>query len=304
MLLRNAFLSLSQNSRVRQWVEDSRLARPLTARFIAGRTFEDGLEAARQLRSAGMLAALDRLGENVTTVEEAAAATEAYLTALDRLAHTGFETTISGKLTQFGLDLSEDLCLKNTIAIAARACQTRSRFEIDMEDSRYTQRTIDIVRKLQASSGCMRAVIQAYLYRSRADIELLNSERIPIRLCKGAYNEPKSVAYPRKADVDENFITLLRLLLEHGTYPAIATHDPRMLDATKAFVRERGLSRDRFEFQMLFGIRRDLQRQLVEEGYRLRVYVPYGEAWYPYFMRRIAERPANLVFVMRNLLRS
>jgi proline dehydrogenase len=220
------------------------------------------------------------------------------------MAGSGLEASVSGKLTQFGLDLSEDLCLSNTQRIASRACKAATRLEIDMEDSRYTQQTIDVVRKLHESTRSVRAVIQAYLYRSEQDIDLLNAESIPVRLCKGAYNEPDSVAFQKKREVDESFVRLTRLLLARGTYPAIATHDPCMLDAAKTIGRELGTTSEQFEFQMLYGIRRDLQRQLVREGYRVRVYIPYGDAWYPYFMRRLAERPANVFFLIRNLFRS
>jgi proline dehydrogenase len=304
MLLRNAFLYLSQQPQLRSLLENSRLAHPLTARFVPGKTLEAGLEAAARLKSEGMLAALDRLGENVTTPEEANTATKAYLLALERIAGSSLEATVSGKLTQFGLDLSEDLCLSNTQRIASRACKAATRLEIDMEDSRYTQQTIDVVRKLHESTRSVRAVIQAYLYRSEQDIDLLNAESIPVRLCKGAYNEPDSVAFQKKREVDESFVRLTRLLLARGTYPAIATHDPCMLDAAKTIGRELGTTSEQFEFQMLYGIRRDLQRQLVREGYRVRVYIPYGDAWYPYFMRRLAERPANVFFLIRNLFRS
>ncbi len=285
-------------------MENSRLARPLTERFIAGKSLEDALQVAAQLKAQHMMVALDRLGENVTTSQEATAATDAYLLALDRLAGPGLEGSVSGKFTQFGLDLSEELCFENTKRMAVRAREVGSRFEIDMEDSRYTERTIALVRRLQRAGGCVRAVIQAYLYRSENDIELLNAERIPVRLCKGAYNEPQEVAFPRKQQVDENFVRLMHLLLECGADPAIATHDPRMLEAAKSFARGHAIEPSKFEFQMLYGIRRDLQRQLTDEGYRLRVYVPYGDAWYPYFMRRVAERPANLFFILRNLFRA
>jgi proline dehydrogenase len=304
MLLRNLFLYLSQQPQLRNLLENSGFARPLTARFIAGKSLESALDAAGHLGSEGMFAALDRLGENVNTPEEANAATEAYLLALERIARSGLEATVSGKLTQFGLDVSQDLCIRNTQRIAARACQSSALLEIDMEDSRYTQRTIDIVRELDRATRSVRAVIQAYLYRSEKDIELLNTEGIPVRLCKGAYNEPPDVAFQRKREVDESFVRLTRMLLQDGRYPAIATHDPEMLESTKALAREVGAAPDQFEFQMLYGIRRDLQRQLVKEGYRVRIYVPYGDAWYPYFMRRLAERPANVFFLIRNLLRS
>jgi proline dehydrogenase len=304
MLLRNAFLSLSQQKQLRGWMENSRFSRPLTARFIAGRTLDDGLAVAARLRAGGMATTLDRLGENVTTPEEARTATEAYLLALDRIAESGLGATVSGKLTQFGLDLSEELCLENVLRIACHARRTGSRLEVDMEDSRYTDRTIDLLEKLHQSSGSVRAVIQAYLYRSERDIERLNKQRIPVRLCKGAYNEPKSVAFAKKRQVDENFIRLTQILFDGGTEPAIASHDPEMLDAAKSAARQKGAAPVQFEFQMLYGIRRDLQQQLVREGYRLRLYVPYGEAWYPYFMRRLAERPANAFFLIRNLMRS
>jgi proline dehydrogenase len=304
MLLRNAFLYLSQQKQLRRWMESSRFARPLTARFISGTTLEDAMRVASQLREGGIHTALDRLGENVTTPEEARIATEAYLQALERIEKSGSGATVSGKLTQFGLDLSERLCLENTARIASRACRGGSRFEVDMEDSRYTERTIDVVRQLQKSSGSIRAVIQAYLYRSEEDVNLLNRERIPVRLCKGAYNEPRSVAFQQKEQVDANFLLLSESLFARGAYPAIATHDPRMLEASRKYARKYGVAEDQFEFQMLYGIRRDLQQQLVREGYQLRLYVPYGEAWYPYFMRRLAERPANVFFLARNLLRS
>ena len=288
---------------LRRWVERSALARPLTSRFISGATLDEGLSVASHLHRQGISATLDRLGENVQTEAEASIATEAYLRALERIAGTGTGATVSGKLTQFGLDVSDKVCVRNAMRIAACARQTGSRLEVDMEGSPYTQRTLEIVHQLHAAHQSVRAVIQAYLYRSVQDIAALNAARIPVRLCKGAYNEPPSIAYPKKRDVDENFLSLASVLLVEGVDPALATHDAAMISATRSFASSKGLTSDVFEFQMLFGIRRDLQQEVVQHGYRLRVYVPYGEAWYPYFMRRMAERPANLLFVLRNLFR-
>jgi proline dehydrogenase len=301
--MRRFFLYLSRHAGLRRWMETHPSARRLTRRFIAGTTLEEVLTVCAQLQSQGIFAALDHLGENVTSLEEAAGSADAYLAALDEIAARRLPATVSIKVTQFGLDLSEAACLENVRRLAARARETGSQVEIDMESSRYTDRTLSIATQAAAEYGGIRCVIQAYLRRSQADIERLNQLGIEVRLCKGAYDETPDVAFPEKADVDRHYVVLMRQLLDHGTYPAIATHDDGMIAETMRHAREKGIGAERFEFQMLYGIRRDLQRKVVAQGYRLRVYVPYGTAWYPYFMRRLAERPANVFFLVRNLLR-
>jgi proline dehydrogenase len=303
MITRNFFLYLSQQKRLRRWMETHPAARKLTQRYIAGITLDDELAVCAQLQSEGMLVALDHLGENVTSLEDAQGPVQEYLNALDEIAARKLPATVSLKLTQFGLDLSDEACIQNIRQLAAKAQATGSRVEIDMESSIYTAKTLRIAALLAAEFGHIRVVIQAYLYRSDADIARMNQLRIPVRLCKGAYNEPAEIAYPKKSDVDLNYIKLMQQLLRHGAYPAIATHDEKMVDATISHATEQGIAPDHFEFQMLYGIRRDLQKRVVAQGYRLRVYVPYGDAWYPYFMRRIGERPANLWFVVNSLWR-
>jgi len=285
-------------------MEHSSLAQRLAARFVAGETLELALAVCRRLSGEGISVTLDHLGESVTSLAEAAAARDAYLGALDAIRDAAIEGNVSLKLTQFGLDFSLDQCRSNVEQVARRAAHISSFVRVDMESSEYTDRTLELVGDLHARFGSVGVVIQSYLYRSRRDIECLCQRRIRVRLCKGAYLEPPAVAFPSKADVDRNYIDLMKLLLDRGTYPAIATHDPRMIAETKAYANAKGLARDAFEFQMLYGIRRDLQRQLVAEGYRVRLYVPFGKAWYPYYMRRLAERPANVFFIMRNLFRS
>jgi len=285
-------------------MENSPLSRKLTARFIAGRTLDDGIHVLNELSREQILGTLDFLGENVTSLEESVQSKECYWRALEEIDRANLPATVSIKLTQFGLDFSEQACRDNVSALVERATRMNSRVEIDMESSDYTDRTLQLVVQLQKQcEGHVRAVIQAYLYRSEADIRMLSERKIPIRLCKGAYREPSTVAFPRKAEVDANYIKLMKILLDHGTYPAIASHDEKIIREALRHIREQKIAPDRFEFQMLYGIRRDLQRQLVQQGFRLRLYVPYGDAWYPYFMRRLAERPANVLFLARNLLR-
>lgn len=285
-------------------METSPTARRLATRFVAGETLEQALTVSRHLNSEGITVTLDHLGESVNSLDEAVKASDVYLSALEAIHSGGVQGNVSLKLTQFGLDLSEAECRANVERLAARAAEIGSFVRIDMESSEYTDRTLSIVRELFAKHRSVGTVIQAYLYRSKADVEDLCQRGIRVRLCKGAYLEPAPVAFPKKQDVDNNYIELMKTLLSHGTYPAIATHDERMIAATKMFALQRKIPRDRFEFQMLYGIRRDLQRKLVAEGYRLRLYVPFGEAWYPYYMRRMAERPANVLFILRNLFRS
>ena len=226
-----------------------------------------------------------------------------YLRALGEMADEKIDGNVSIKLTQFGIDISEDACARNVEQLVRRAKQLNSFVRVDMESSEYTERTLKLVTDLHAQHGTVGTVIQAYLHRSEKDIEMLCQRGIRVRLCKGAYLEPAEVAYQAKTDVDRNFVRLMTVLLADGPCPAIATHDENIIDETKSFARSRNIARETFEFQMLYGIRRDLQRRLVTEGYRLRLYVPFGKAWYPYFMRRLAERPANLAFLARNLFR-
>lgn len=302
-MTRSLFLFLAHNRTLRRWMESSHVSRTLTRRFIPGETLEDLLATTQHVATQGFLTTADRLGENVTRASEAAGALSASLEALDRLAALNTGATFSIKLTQFGLDLSTALCLDNVRQLAARAQQHGTRIEIDMESSAYTQRTLEIVEALHRESGAVRAVIQAYLKRTAADIDALCRGGVPVRLCKGAYNEPETVALATKGEVDANYTLQSDALLERGAYPAFATHDPKMIAAVLGHVHSRGITPDQFEFQMLYGIRRDLQEQLVAQGFRVRLYVPYGEAWYPYFMRRLAERPANVFFILRNLFR-
>lgn len=286
-------------------MENSPVSRKLTSRFVAGPALEEGISVLKQLSQEQITGTLDFLGENVTSLEEAAKSRDSYLKALDEIRVAGLASTVSIKLSQFGLDFSPEGCMQNVFTLVERARAMNSRVEIDMESSEYTDRTLQVVTEVQRRyEGSVRAVIQAYLYRSEADIERLSGLGIPVRLCKGAYREPPSVAYPRKADVDSNYVKLAKLLLDGGVYPAIASHDEKIVRETLQHLKERKIGPDRFEFQMLYGIRRDLQRQIVQQGYRLRLYVPYGDAWYPYFMRRLAERPANVLFLAKNLLRN
>lgn len=304
-MLRRIFLELSTNRPLRHWMEQSPVSHKLTSRFVAGDTLKDGVQALKRLWADKITGTLDFLGENVQSLSEGARSRDCYLSALEEIERAALPATVSIKLTQFGLDFSEDGCLENVMALAARAHQMKSRVEIDMESSEYTDRTLRVVHQVQNRfDNCVRAVIQAYLYRSEDDIRQLSAMRIPVRLCKGAYREGPEVAFPRKQDVDANYVKLMKLLLEGGTYPAIASHDENIVREALRCVKEQNIGADRFEFQMLYGIRRDLQREVVAQGYRLRLYVPYGDAWYPYFMRRLAERPANVLFLAKNLLRS
>lgn len=302
-MLRSVLLYLSRHRGLRRWAENSRAAGVVTRRFVAGRTLEEALAVCRRLNHRGLLVTLDRLGENVSSAEEACAAAEAYLEALDQIAREGLRSTVSVKLTQFGLDVSTEACRQNLERVVARAAAAGTSVEVDMEASPYVERTLALVREMHQRHGHVRAVIQAYLRRSRADVEMLCGEKIPVRLCKGAYREPESIAFRSRREVNASFRQLAEILLLRGVYPGLATHDPRMIAHACRFAREQGIGRERFEFQMLYGIRRDLQRRLVRAGYLLRIYVPYGEAWYPYLMRRLAERPANVLLVLRNLLR-
>jgi proline dehydrogenase len=301
--MRTLLLFLSRQRWLRRFMEHSAAARTLTRRFIAGNTLQEEVAVCRQLNADGILATLDYLGENVTSVEEARTSRDTYLRSFDAIENEKLQASVSIKLTQFGLDFSVDECVANVRPLVERARRLGTRVEIDMESSEYTDRTLEVVERMHREFGCVRSVIQAYLHRSEGDIERLNAAGIPVRLCKGAYREPAEVAIQDKAEVDRNYLKLSRLLLDHGTYPAFATHDPAMIRPAIQHAKEKGIGADGFELQMLYGIRRDVQKEVSSLGYRLRLYVPYGDAWYPYFMRRLAERPANVWFLLRNLLR-
>jgi proline dehydrogenase len=277
------------------------VSRRVARRFVAGQVLDDGIKAARAINAMGITASLDLLGENVSDEDSARRSAGDYLSIFDRIEQEKLDANVSLKLTQVGLDLGDAFCQELLESIAVRAAIHRNFVRVDMEGSGYTQRTIDIVKRVRSMHTNVGTVLQAYLYRSEQDTHELVQAGCRIRLCKGAYDEPASVAFPKKSDVDLNYIKLMKLLLSSGIYHGIATHDPAMIQATKNFARERNIGRDQFEFQMLYGIRTDLQRQLVREGHRVRVYIPYGTEWFPYFMRRLAERPANLTFFLRNL---
>ena len=300
-MTRHFFLFLSRHRGLRRWMESSSFAKKLTNRFIAGETLEEVLAVCKRLADEGIWSALDHLGENVTSLKEASESLDAYAQALDQIANRGLPSIVSIKITQFGVDLSTEACFQNVRRLAARARDIGSHVEIDMESTKYTDRTLDIATRVAAECGCVRCVIQAYLYRSEADVQRLNEAGVPVRLCKGAYDEPPAMAFPSKADVDRNYVHLMKTLLDRGAYPAIATHDEGIIGEALRYTRERGIGADRFEFQMLYGIHLDLQHRLIGLGHRLRLYVPYGTAWYPYFMRRLAERPANVLFLARSL---
>jgi proline dehydrogenase len=306
-ILRSSFIALSTNAPLRQFSESSSAGRRMSSRFVAGMTVEEVVQAAQALQAQGIASTLDSLGENVHVPEEAERSAAVYHRLLDEIGEKRLNANVSVKLTQVGMDLDPDLAEGIVARLTAHAAAVDSFVRVDMEGTPYTQATLDLVKRIHAqpgNTGRVGAVIQAYLFRSEADIQDLLKEKIRIRLCKGAYQEPPTLAYPAKADVDRNYIHLTKLLLGSGVYHGIATHDEAMIEAATQYAAEQSIDRDSFEFQMLYGVRRDLQKKLVAEGYRVRVYVPFGTEWYPYFMRRLAERPANVLFLARNLLRS
>ena len=305
-LLRSAFIALSRNRILRRFGERSTIGTRLSSRFVAGMEIEDALRVADAVNKQGMAVSLDSLGESVTSENEAYRAAEIYHRLIDAIAARQLSANVSVKLTQLGLGLSREVAESIAENLTEHARSAGTFVRIDMEDSSLTQVTLDIVRRIHARPGLRGAigtVIQSYLYRSQADVEQLLADGIRIRLCKGAYKEPAEVAFPAKSDVDANYIRLTCMLLDSPVYHGLATHDVAMLDAAKSFARQHGIEPGRFEFQMLFGVRRDLQRELVRDGYNMRVYIPFGREWYPYFMRRLAERPANVFFIAKNLMR-
>jgi len=303
-MLRSTLLKLSESKGLAHWVTTNGSTRRMSHRFVAGEQLDEAIQAARQCNDAGIMVTLDCLGENVVTPADAQKARDTYLGMFDRIAQENLKANVSCKLTQLGLDISVEFCEGLVLSIAERAASYDSFLRIDMESSIYTQRTVELVKRVRAQTPCVGAVIQAYLYRSESDIHDLLSYGCRVRLCKGAYKESEEVAFPRKQEVDANYVKLMRALLPSGFYHAIATHDPHMIAETIRCAAEKKISKDDFEFQMLYGVRTDLQRQLVRDGYRVRIYVPYGEEWFPYFMRRLAERPANVGFFVRNFFRS
>ncbi len=298
-------LALADNETVTRMVTNNRLSRDLAFRFVAGENFDESLSASHNLLNAGMTLTLDLLGENVTDPDLARQSAEEYCTILDRIAETGTNSTISVKLTMLGLDISQEFAHDLMIQVLDRARLHNNFVRIDMESSAHTQRTLDIFYDLHKTYGdTVGIVLQSYLYRNDRDVEDAIEHGAKVRLVKGAYAEPETHAYPRKDDVDAAFRRQMERLLDDGNYPAIATQDDAIIDVAKGYAMRMGIDKSRFEFQFMFGIRENLQYQLVNEGYNMRVYVPYGEMWYPYFMRRMGERPANMLFALRNIVRS
>ena len=304
-MLRDTLLYLSNQPRVFNYVRNSRLAKHFAKRFVPGETLDEALEVVRALNGRGITASLDLLGESVTNEREARAARDEYLQILDRIHQFRLDANVSVKLTAMGLDIDHELCVAVMQDILARAQQYESFVRIDMEASSYTDITLKLFeeRFFPTYKENVGVVLQSYLYRTFADVEHMNALRARVRICKVAYKEPPTVAYPEKKDVDANYVKCMRELMLRGNYPGIATHDPAMINEAKRWSKEQGIEKDRFEFQMLYGVRRDLQQSLVREGYRMRVYVPFGEQWYPYLMRRLAERPANVAFITGNVIR-
>jgi proline dehydrogenase len=302
-MLKATLLKAAGSPSLRRLVTRNPVARRVAGRFIAGDTLDEAERAIRTLNDRGVAVALDYLGENTESEAQARESTGAYLAALDRIQEGGLDANISVKLTAMGLDLRRELALEEAARVAARGKEVGAMVGVDMESIAYVDRTLDIVEALKGSYDNVGVCLQAYLYRSRDDLDRLNRVGVPVRLVKGAYQEPPEIAYPQKASVDGAFARLLDSLVQANPYPMVATHDPALVRLTKTLVAKHRRDRDSFEFQMLYGVRRDLQEQVVAEGYRLRVYVPYGTQWFPYFMRRLAERPANLYFFVSNLVK-
>jgi len=303
MLTRSALLYLSNQEGLKDFVTRFSFFEKLTTRFVAGENVEAAVSAIRELNAKGCSASFDHLNESVTSAAETEEEVREYLEILARIGESGINSNVSIKLTQFGLEIDPELAYRNARRVVADAARRGNFVRIDMEGSAVTQATIDVFKRLRAEFGLndVGIVLQSYLYRTMNDARELLQIPARIRICKGAYKEPAEVAYPDKKDVDANYLNVMKLLLSSGIYHGIATHDPKMIDATIGFAQSEGISKDRFEFQMLYGIRRDLQEQLACDGYNMRVYVPYGKHWYPYFMRRLAERPANVWFMVKNL---
>lgn len=307
-MLRAAFIALSESRSLRAIAERSRFGQQTSSRFVAGTQVADAIRAAQAVNQFGAGVSIDNLGENVTNADEARASAKLYHELLDQIAAQHLDANVSVKLTHMGLDVDESLALGQVRDLVSKAAaMTPKNFvRVDMEGSAYTQRTLDFVHELHRTPGnarCVGAVIQSYMRRSEADVEKLLSEGIRIRLCKGAYKEPPEIAFQKKSEVDGNYIKLMKILMKSGIYHGLATHDEAIINGAKAFATRENIPRDAFEFQMLHGIRRDLQQGLVKQGWRMRVYIPFGTEWYPYLLRRLAERPANVWFIAKNMLR-
>jgi proline dehydrogenase len=305
MVTRNALIYLSRQEGLKDFATRFKPFKKLTTRFVAGEDIAEATEAIKHLNALGCTASFDHLNESVSSREETENEVREYKNILARIDSTGIQSNVSIKLTQFGLDIDPELTYRNARAVVEEAARRGNFVRIDMEGSNVTQVTLDIFKRLRAEFGLdtVGIVLQAYLRRTYDDVQDILKIPARIRICKGAYNEGPDVAFPDKKDVDDNYIRVMKLLLSSGVYHGIATHDPRMIEATTNHMQREGISKDAFEFQMLYGVRRDLQEQLAGDGYNLRVYVPYGKHWYPYFMRRLAERPANIWFIMKNMLK-
>jgi proline dehydrogenase len=304
-MLRASLLWLSEQPRIFRFVRGNGLARRFASRFVAGETVEAAVAALRDLNAANLSASLDLLGESVQHAEEARHACDTYLKTLNRIHEAGADANVSVKLTQMGLDIDEALCVANLREIIGKAKAHGSFVRIDMEQSTYTEKTLQLFTDTlyPEFGGAVGVVLQSYLRRTAGDVEAMIALGARVRLCKGAYKEPENVAFPDKADVDAHYVACMERLLEHGHYPGIATHDERIIAHAKAFTNAKGIAPARYEFQMLYGVRRDLQQALRREGYNVRVYVPFGTHWYPYLMRRLAERPANIAFIVGNVIK-
>ncbi len=305
-MLRSLFIGLSENKPLRHFAENSAMGLRFSSRFVAGTQLPDVIRATEAVNASGATVSIDNLGENVTNADEAKHSAELYHQMLDQIASRKLNANISLKLTHMGLDVDPDLAFRQVTELVNHAVSINNFLRVDMEGSPYTQKTIDFVRGLHRLPGHDKkigTVIQSYLYRSEDDVKTLVADGIRIRLCKGAYNEPADLAFPKKADVDANYVKLAKMLLKSGVYHGLATHDEKIIATMKQFAATEKIPPTDYEFQMLYGVRRDLQEQLVREGYGLRVYIPFGTEWYPYFMRRLAERPANVFFIAKNMLR-
>ncbi len=304
-MLRNALLYLSNQQGIFNFVRHNGVAKAFASRFVAGESVTTAIDAVRALNAKGITASLDLLGESTTNEKEAYAAQREYLELLDLIEREKLNANVSVKLTAMGMDISDALCVKVTREILERAKRYGNFVRLDMESSAYTQKTLDLFEQhfygdFKANVGI---VLQSYLYRTEADVKRANELGARVRICKGAYKEPPEVAFPEKADVDKHYVTAMHHLMEHGNYPGLATHDEVIIAEARRFAKENGIASDRFEFQMLYGVRRDLQEGLVRDGYRVRCYVPFGTQWYPYLMRRLAERPANVAFMTGNVVK-
>lgn len=307
-VMRTALIALSRNKTLQNLIVRIPISRKMARRFVAGETLEEAIEVVRRLNHQGMLATLDHLGENVATETEAISAADEYLIALDALAESDVDSNVSVKLTQMGLDLGDDFCFENVRRIVDRAAELRNFMRVDMEGSEYTERTIAMYRRLRGAYSNTGLVVQAYLHRTQADVEALIADGMGhFRLCKGAYDEPATIAYRERPRVTQSMQELIRTCFSDearakGAFAAVASHDEDVINFARSYAYQHGLAADQVEFQMLYGIRRELQADLVKKGHKVRVYVPYGTHWYPYFMRRLAERPANLLFFLRALV--